>query len=298
MDINVIVTTPPYADFLAEVAAHPLVSGFRLNTVMPLKQGPAEALARLGKYGQPLWVDLKGRQLRVTQAALPPYTEIFLSHNIEVDCPADAFFQDGLEHGRIVAVDGNRIILEDGPRRMIGPGESVNIVSPSLKIFGTLTETDKAYLAAMRTAGLKHVMLSFVEGQSDVDEIQAHLPDAEVVAKIESQKGLDWIRRSGTAVRPMAARGDLYVEVAQPHNIISALRDVIQADPNALVASRIMNSLAWQPVPDAADISDVAFLLSLGYRTLMLGDAVCLKRDSVIEALNVLQAIAAEVAHV
>ena len=97
-----------------------------------------------------------------------------------------------------------------------------------------------------------------------------------------------------TGLRLMAARGDLYVEVPRPHKIISALRDVIRADPDALVASRIMNSLAWQPVPDAADISDVAFLLSLGYKTLMLGDAVCLKRDSVLEALNVLQAISDE----
>ena len=292
---RVIVTTPPYADFLDEVAAHPIVSGFRLNTVMPLKHGPAEALARLSGYGQPLWVDLKGRQLRVVGAAMPPYTEIFLSHEVEVDCPADAFFRDGVEHGRIVAVDGNRIILEDGPRRMIGPGESVNIVDPSLKIQGTLTDTDKAYLAAMRDAGLKHVMLSFVESQDDIDEIQSYLPDAEVVAKIESQKGL-WLTKTAgiTNGRLMAARGDLYVEVPQPHKIISALRNIVQADPNAIVASRIMNSLAWQPVPDAADISDVAFLLSLGYKTLMLGDAVCLKRDSVVEALNVLQAISDE----
>lgn len=293
--MNVIATTPPYADFLTEVAAHPMVSGFRLNTVMPLKHGPAEALERLSRYGKPLWVDLKGRQLRVVGAAMPPYTEVFLSHEIEVDCPADAFLRDGLEHGRIVAVDGNRIILEDGPRRMIGPGESVNIVHPSLKICGTLTETDTAYLAAMGEMGLKNVMLSFVESQADIDEILTHLPDAKIVAKIESQKGLSLVKTSGLAnAQLMAARGDLYVEVAQPHKIISALRAVVAADPHAIVASRIMNSLAWQPVPDAADISDVAFLLSLGYKTLMLGDAVCLKRDSVLEALNVLQAILGE----
>jgi pyruvate kinase len=47
-------------------------------------------------------------------------------------------------------------------------------------------------------------------------------------------------------------------------------------------------------VPSSADIGDVAFLLSLGYRTFMLGDAVCLQRDTVLEALNLLQAIAGE----
>jgi hypothetical protein len=39
-----------------------------------------------------------------------------------------------------VDVDGDRLILEDGPRRLVGPGESVNIVHPSLEIEGTLTE--------------------------------------------------------------------------------------------------------------------------------------------------------------
>ncbi|MCB0166867.1 MAG: hypothetical protein KDI79_21750, partial [Anaerolineae bacterium] len=63
--IQAIVTVPPYADFLDDVAAHPLVSGFRLNTVMPLRGDPAEVLERLRSFGQPLWVDLKGRQLRV-----------------------------------------------------------------------------------------------------------------------------------------------------------------------------------------------------------------------------------------
>jgi hypothetical protein len=35
--VEAIVTVPPYAPFLEEVAAHPLVAGLRLNTVMPLK---------------------------------------------------------------------------------------------------------------------------------------------------------------------------------------------------------------------------------------------------------------------
>ena len=92
----------------------------------------------------------------------------------------------------------------------------------------------------------------------------------------------------------VAARGDLYVEVLRPHRIITALREVITADPQAVVASRIFDSLAFHPVPTSADIGDVAFLLSLGYRTFMLGDAICLRRDSVLEALNLLEAMAGE----
>ena len=293
--VQAIVTAPPYAPYLAEVAQHPLVCGLRLNTVMPLREGPDEALARLRDLGQPLWVDLKGRQLRVVGAAIPPYTEVRLSHPIRVRTPVDAFFSDGNERVRVAAVDGDRLILEDGPRRLVGPGESVNIVHPTLRVEGTLTETDRAYLAAMREVGLKRVMLSYVESTADVDEVRALLPGAEVILKIETQKGLAFARRhKADHGHLMAARGDLYVEVLRPHRVVSALRDIIRADPAAIVASRLFESLAHVPVPVSADIGDVAFLLALGYHTFMFGDHVCLRRDTVLEALNLLEAVAEE----
>ncbi len=285
MDISVIVTVPPYADFLDESARHPLVSGFRLNTVMPLRETPREALARLSAYGQPLWVDLKGRQLRVVGAAIPPYTEVRLSHPIQVHTPVDAYFSDGLERVRVAAVDGDRLILADGPRRLVGPGESINIVHPSLEIEGTLTATDKLYLEAMRSLGLRQVMLSYVEKAEDGEEVRALLPGVELILKIESQKGLAYARKVKSADgRLMAARGDLYVEVLKPHRMIGALREVIRADARAIVASRLFDSLVAHAVPVCADIGDLGFLLALGYRTFMLGDAQCLRREPLIEA--------------
>ncbi|HAY84811.1 MAG TPA: hypothetical protein DCY42_07795 [Chloroflexi bacterium] len=293
MSIDVLITAPPYAEYLAEVAAHKLVSGLRLNTVMPLRDGPSEAIERLSRFGKPLWVDLKGRQLRVVGAAIPPFTEIQLSHPISVEAPVDAFFADGTEHARVAAVDGDRLILESGPRRLIGPGESINIVDPSLQIHGTLTETDKAYLKAMEKHGLSKVMLSYVESPSDVAEVQALLPGAELVLKIETQKGLAFTREHGSSFgRLCAARGDLFIEVLQPHKIVPALQEIIEADPKAIVASRVLDSLAFHPVPSSADISDIALLLSLGYRTFMLGDAVCLRRESLMAALTLLEVMA------
>jgi len=293
--VSAIVTAPPYADFLDEVAAHPLVCGLRLNTVMPLKGAPVDALRRLAALGQPLWVDLKGRQLRVVGAAIPPYTEIHISHPIHVNTPVDGYLLDGRERIRIAAVDGDRLILADGPRRLIGPGESINIVDGSLEIDGTLTDTDRAYLAAMGELGLKRVMLSYVESPSDVEEVRTLLPGAEIVLKIETRRGLAFAEKHGAAVgRLCAARGDLYVEVGEPHRIIGALRAIIDADPEAVVASRLCESLVGHPVPDNADISDIAFLIKLGYRTFMLGDMVCLSRETVIEALNLLDAAAGQ----
>jgi pyruvate kinase len=212
-----------------------------------------------------------------------------------VKTPVDGYLSDGEERLRIAAVAGNRLILEDGPHRLVGPGESVNVIHPSLEIEGTLTETDRDYLDAMVELRLRRVMLSYVEKPSDVEEVRQLLPGAEMLLKIESQAGLAFARRHGASFgRLMAARGDLYVEVVRPHRIVGALRDIIAADPEAVVASRIFDSLSRGPVPSSADIGDVAFLLSLGYRTFMLGDTVCFHRDSVLEALNLLEAIAGE----
>jgi hypothetical protein len=295
MRVQAIVTVPPYAPFLPEVAAHPLVCGLRLNTVMPLAEPVSAVLARLAALGPPLWVDLKGRQLRVVEAAVPPFTAVRVSHRIRVHTPADAFFDDGRQHARIVAVDGDRLILEDGPRRVIGPGESVNVVHPSLRIEGTLTGMDKAYLAAMQDLGLRRVMLSYVERAEDVEEVRALLPEAEMLLKIETRRGLDFARAHRASLgRLMAARGDLYVEVLEPHRLVGAVRTVLEADPEAVAASRLFPSLARHPVPEAADIGDAAFLLALGYRTFLLGDDVCLRRDSVLAALHLLGAVAGE----
>lgn len=290
--MQVIATAPPYADYLEVAAAHPLVCGLRLNTVMPLREGPEEALHRLTGFGKPVWVDLKGRQLRVVEAALPPFTEVRVSHPVKVHTPADVFFSDGREHARLAAVDGDRLILESGPRRVVGPGESVNIIHPSLEILGTLTETDRTYLQAMRAMGLRRVMLSYVEAVSDVEEVRQALPEAEILLKIETRKGLAFARKYGSSQgRLVAARGDLYVEVVQPHKIIPAMQEIIRADPQAIAASRILDSMAFNPVPASAEIGDVSWLLSMGYRTFMLGDAVCFQREPLIETLNLLQEI-------
>jgi pyruvate kinase len=295
--IDAIVTVPPYATFIREVLRHPIVSGIRLNTVMPLTgEGETGVVRRLDElareHGKTLAVDLKGRQLRVATYGVPPFTSIELSHAITVPTPTTAYFSDGEEEVRVLAVDGKRLVLEDGPRRVVGPGESVNIPDPGLRVDGTLTDTDKRYVEACARQGIGAYMLSFVERPEDVTELKALDPKTPVIAKIESRKGLAY---AGSAVRTddrlMAARGDLYVEL-RPHEMGSALDTIIAADPKAIAASRIFPSLARGPVPAAPDIGDIDNPLRAGYRTFMLGDDVCQRRESALGALNLLEAIA------
>lgn len=294
--VSAIVTIPPYAPFIEEVVKHPVVSGLRLNTVMPIKGKLEDTLSRLrdaaAKENKELWIDLKCRQLRVKTYGIPPFTEIELTHNIKVNTPVTAYFSDGRERATVLAVEGNKLIMQEGPKRVIGPGESVNIPHASLEIEGYLTETDQLYLDAGRQLGIKNYMLSFVENEKDREAVIKKIPEASIVEKIESLKGIEYVKEKydGKASL-MAARGDLYIELKKPHKIIKALENIINKDPTAIAASRIFSSLSQSLEPSCADIGDADNLTRMGYKTLMLGDEICMHRDSVISALNLLYAM-------
>jgi pyruvate kinase len=310
--ISAIVTIPPYARFIDEVARHPAVSGLRLNTVMPTKDPLESVLKRLhdateGAGGKDLFIDLKARQLRVQTFGVPPFTEIELSHRIALDThshiPAVAYFHDGLETATVLEVadttDGARskLIMQEGPKRVVGPGESVNIMHPSLRIEGFLTGKDKEYIEAANKVGLRQYMLSFVEHAKDIAELRTYAPGAQVVAKLESLAGVHYAKhayekKKDPEVRLMAARGDLYIQLKLPHHVIGALETILDADPEAIVASRIFSSLSESGYPSCADIGDADNLMRMGYRTLMLGDDICQQRDSVLSALNLLDQMA------
>ncbi|MFH1589817.1 MAG: pyruvate kinase [archaeon] len=292
-----IVTIPPYAPFVKEVVNHPIVSGLRLNTVMPVNESLEDVLGRLYKEtesaGKDLWIDLKCRQLRVKNFGVPPFTEIELTHNLEVNTPVTAYFSDGEESATVLRVDGNKLIMQEGPRRVVGPGESVNIPDRSLKIDGYLTEVDKNYINAAKSIGLHNYMISYVEGKEDAGKILKLDFKANIIEKIESLKGLNyvmkhWVGKTGL----MTARGDLYVEMKLPHQVIEAEEMIIGKDENAVVASRIFSSLSQSLEPTCADIGDVDNLLRMGYRTFMFGDDICMQRDSIMSGLNLFKAMA------
>lgn len=296
-EIKAVVTMPPYAPHMEEVLRHPIVSGIRLNTVMPVKESLESLLFRLNrsaeKYGKELWVDLKGRQLRIATFGVPPFTEIKISHKIDVYTPCKIYFGDRNEPSTLLEVDGDRLIMQEGPRRVVGPGESVTIPHPTLKIDGYLTDLDKRYIEAGKRVGNHKYMLSFVESKEDIDTLRKMDDKAEIIAKIESVKGLNYVNTSykGEA-KLMAARGDLYMELHWPHKIINALQDILRNDAGAYVASRLFESLGRQPEPSCEDLGDVDNLLRMGYRSLMFGDELCLKRQTIMPALNLLSLMA------
>jgi pyruvate kinase len=297
MTINAIVTVPPYADYIKEILDHKIVSGIRLNTVMPTTGSLDDLLNGLSDMansrGKDLWVDLKYRQLRIKSYGVPPFTEIELTQDIEVETPVRAYFSGGTESATVIRVDGNKLIMSDGPRRVVGPGESVNIPDKSLKINGYFTDCDKRYIESCMRINQHNYMISFIEDISDSKRLFDLDPAANIIEKIESEKGLEYISKEYVPgkTRLMAARGDLFVEVNKPHKIIDAVNKIIKYDSSAIVASRIFESLSRSLEPTCEDIGDVDNLMRMGYKTLMLGDEVCLRRDSVMSALNLMYAM-------
>jgi pyruvate kinase len=290
---RIIATLPPYVDHRSAIIAHPAVDELRFNTASPLAERRRDTLMRLKREcgDKRLWIDLKGRQLRIAKFAYLPYAYVELTHRIRVITPTEVRFRDCVS--RIVeVVDGNKLILDGRPVRVVGEGEPINILDPSLEVDGYLTESDREYVEEAARLGLHDFMLSFAERDGDVEELRAIDPKARIVAKIESMRGLDWMLDRPRGVHLMAARDDLYVNMGdEPGAIIEALREIRASDHKAIVASRLLESLEQSPRPSLTDITDVRHMWDLGYRAFMLSDSVCFRRDPCMAALPLLASL-------
>lgn len=114
----------------------------------------------------------------------------------------------------------------------------------------------------------------------------------ESISKIESKKGLqyaaqEFIKEPNLSL--MAARGDLYVEIEKPDEIMSATEMLVERDPQAIVGSRMLLTLINQSIPECSDLSELAWLYDIGYKRMMLCDGLCLKEASLARAVNVFE---------
>lgn len=260
------------------VLEHPLVSEVRYNTGVqspyPVEQ-TLDVLASLAeKHHKQLWIDIKGRQLRVAKWADPLYSCIELNHKVQLTYPARICFRNGSTVNVTHVKDGYRLFVDPLPREALGAGQSVNIIARDVTVEGYLTDRDTEYLNACRERGIDHVMASFVESCDDLETIRRLLPNAHIVSKIESLKGLSLIRQHPVGAL-MAARDDLYLQTGQDQSVLDHLRSIIKCDRDAICASRIFLSLEKRETPELADFADLELMYGMGYRTFMLCDNVC-----------------------
>lgn len=253
------------------------ISQARFNTGSHTPMSIPETVAFLKdlsqKYEKKLWIDIKGRQLRVIKWADPLYECIELNHDVDIIYPAKIYFRNG-DGVNITHVRGNKVFVDPLPKQAVGAGQSVNILAKDLEIKGYLTEKDGEYLEECNKQGMNNIMASFIEQPDDLNQIFRIVPNAKIVAKIESLKGIQFINQHPVG-NLMAARDDLYMEAGQNYNMLNLLNNIIEKDPNAICASRIFSSLEKRETVDFADYSDLELMYRMGFRTFMLCDNVC-----------------------
>ncbi len=287
-----IATLPPVHQdrLLTQIISHPLVDEVRYNTGVCSAYSAKETLTRIlaltERFEKKLWVDLKGRQLRIVNWAVPNFGKIILNHEIEVDCPAKVYFR-GNEWSEVKVVKGNVIYVDPPPRYAVGNGQAINIHGNNLKIKGYFTNEDLEYVTAACELGINSFMLSFVEDFSDIEDFQAllskqpfKLDKTNVVLKIESPKGLDFIEQFNINTVAncslMAARDDLMINIGENKaKILPALEQIIKCDSNAIVASRIFAGIESKGEVSIGDLADIKLMQILGYKCFMLSDGLC-----------------------
>ncbi|MFH1173586.1 MAG: pyruvate kinase [archaeon] len=260
--------------------SHPLLDGARYNVGMRETHSTEEIVQHLKEIAEQhkkkLWMDLKGRQLRITKWADPTYGDIELSHEIAVDLPATIVFR-GSDQSRIVSIAENRIVVDPDPKYALGAGQAVNILGKNFSIKGSyLTEHDKHFILAAKKEGIHDYMLSFVERNEDIAEVLALDPEARCVLKIESLPGLAYVREKYTFAdgQLMAARDDLLVHIGENKSaMLPALDLIIRKDPEAIAASQLFTSLLEGRL-SMPDVADVKLLHEMRYKHFMLSDEV------------------------
>jgi len=302
-DVQILATLWPTMSHYAQFAKDPRLAGIRLNTAMT---DPMELPGLLDKAlnlagSKPVYFDVKGRQLRVTY--VDPRTdrlEIRLNHPVYVKTPTPVLFKAGADGAYLKRIedDGYKLVFHGGPNYTLLKGESLHIRDPSFRNLGKLfTEEQLQYLDIAKNAGVSRYMLSYADNTSDIDEFRTIVGDAGITAKIENLRGIGWVK-DGYVKTPnlglLCARGDLFVEVDRPHEISNATKDIIKADPDAILGSRLLLSVTNEAVPSCSDLSEVEWLLDKGYRRFMFCDGLCLKGEPLDRAINVLRAVAAD----
>lgn len=300
-------------ELMTKIITHPLIGGVRYNVGAKSGFTPKETLERVlaltDRYGKKFWLDLKGRQLRITHWAVPTYGQIILNHEIEVDLPARVFFR-GNDCSEIKLVRGNTIYVDPPPRYAVGEGQAINIHGNDLKIKGYLTDDDYEYLQAACELDLHNFMLSFVEEIGDVEELENLLAitprydrnqPTEYVLKIENPKGLEFVGSATAQSRNdlvlMAACDDLMINIGDNKAMmLNALDLIIQNDQGAIAASRIFSGLDNGGEVALADWSHLELLKRLGYRNFMLSDGISIRHfDAAIKAWQDFLAVCGEI---
>ncbi|MCA9390570.1 pyruvate kinase, partial [candidate division WWE3 bacterium] len=190
-----------------------------------------------------------------------PHTEVFDALEI-----GDRFtIDDGYVQLEVTAKENNMIKARALNENIIKTRKSLNLVQKDIPL-PSLTENDLEKLEIAKKIDVDFIALSFVRDKTDINNLKGEMMKreitAKIVAKVESQKGVDNIDEIiDTADVIMIARGDLGIET--PIETITyfqkqTIKKCRKKHKPVIVATQMLESMINNPLPTRAEVADVA----------------------------------------
>lgn len=249
-----------------------------------------QARAVASELKQPLGIliDLQGPEIRIETNK---GTDILVTENTEVICissehpdvpescviiPYREVF-DSLSKGDRFTIDDGYVQLEVTQKQghtikaralnenVIKTRKSLNLVQKDVPL-PSLTDNDLEKLTVAAKTEVDFVALSFVRNRDDLDSLKKELGkrhiNAKIVAKVESQKGVDNIDEIiDVSDVVMIARGDLGIETPIESVTYFQKQTIKKCREKAkpvIVATQMLQSMITNPVPTRAEVADVS----------------------------------------
>ena len=199
-----------------------------------------------------------------------PHSEILLA----LKPGGTILIDDGKVRLHVAETDGKRAIAIVDVAGEISNRKGVSLPDTEIPV-SSITEKDRADLAAALDAGVDWVAVSFVQRPDDVAEVKELTAGrALVMSKLEKPQAisrLDEIVQISDAL--MVARGDLGVEM--PLEKVPGLQKRINRMARrfgkpVVVATQMLESMINAPIPTRAEVSDVANAVMEGTDAVML----------------------------
>ncbi|YAI82682.1 MAG: pyruvate kinase [cyanobacterium endosymbiont of Rhopalodia sterrenbergii] len=266
--------------------------------------------------------DLQGPKIRLGKFTCGSINlkngDSFILTSRKVECTSEISYVS-YEHLTDEVPDGAKILLDDGKVEMrvekidrdsqelhcrvvvggiLSSNKGVNFPGVYLSV-KALTAKDKTDLMFGLDQGVDWVALSFVRNPQDILEIKDLIANAgkavPVIAKIEKHEAIEAMEEILTLCNGvMVARGDLGVELPAEDVPILQKRLILTANKlgiPVITATQMLDSMANNPRPTRAEVSDVANAILDGTDAVMLSNETAVGKYPV-EAVATMATIA------
>ncbi len=262
-------------------------------------QGPRFRVGELPKAGRHL---LPKRKVVVSFEKKSKYArnEICISgvegESINLKKGDPIMLDNGTIELRVKKVSSNSVVCDVVTGGVIYSNKGVNL--PTIELKDSFTEKDSKDLEFILEQKIDYVGLSFVSCDQDVAEIKKHADGrAKLIAKIERRQAVEDfedILEASDGI--MVARGDLGIEIPiqkVPFIQKRIIRRCKTSGKPVITATQMLASMAYQPRPTRAEVSDVANAVIDGTSAVMLSDETAMGKYPV-ETVKMMRQIVEE----